>query len=74
MSEDRRETLDPAVQRYYYECPRCESTATHKIDISRVAIVDEKEIFAYKYVCQECCHVFELMNPDDVREITGWVD
>jgi len=74
MSEKRRETLDGAVQRYYYACPRCDSTATAKISSFKLKTAHGKPVNIYKYVCQECCHVFELMDPDDVRELTGWVD
>ena len=77
MSKKRRDELHEQekreVMRYYYACPRCESTATSWIGkIKDPIYVDSPYI--HKWVCQECCHVFELMDPKDVRKRTGWVD
>ena len=74
MSEEHRKPLNPAVQKYYYDCPRCESTATAMIHFDTLDVAHVGKFIIYKWVCQECCHVFELMKPEDVRELTGWVD
>lgn len=74
MSEEKRMTLNGAVQRYYYQCPRCESVSTSMISFDTLESAHTRNHIIYKWVCQECCHVFELMRPDDVRDLTGWVD
>jgi C4-type Zn-finger protein len=73
LSEEDRDEMQGAVARYYYACPRCDSTATALIGLSEL-ITTLKKFIIYKWVCQECCHVFEIMKRDDVRELTGWVD
>ena len=76
MSIEMRKELEKhglyAIIRYYFGCPRCESISTAYV--SNVQDTENEKIYIYKWVCQECCHIFEVMIPEDVKEKTGWVD
>ena len=69
MSEENEWWNNDAERAYYTSCPRCESRATAWIGRNDLGFFP-----IHKYVCQECCHVFEVMPKEAVRDKTGWVD